>query len=388
MSPEQVKGEVVGPASDIFSTGVLFYELLTGTAPFSSTSATSIMYKIVHEEPRPPHLINPGVPANLEAVITRSTAKNPAARYENAGQMRDDIESGATPEASEVPSSQDGTMLRARPIEQAMPVSAMTPAPAMAVGEKKKRTGLWIGVGAGALVVVAAAVVVILLLINSKVFKIKTPSPNEAVENPMNVSLEVKNLSGIARVSLCVDGAEVKSLDASTYETQVEAGAQGEHTLLASAYSEGGAVLREASVKYTSKGGDNKPPPGGITDAEVRSFIEGWRVAWENMDQSGYFSKYDSSEFSYQNFDPSNPKTIGSYSEWLPYKQGIFSSNSYQRVTIIEPQNIQINGNTVTDSFHQTFASSSFGDNAMKTLMLKKLPDGRLVIYREESRPF
>ncbi|HEY5494240.1 MAG TPA: protein kinase, partial [Candidatus Anoxymicrobiaceae bacterium] len=274
MSPEQVKGEVVGPASDIFSTGVLFYELLTGTAPFSSTSATSIMYKIVHEEPRPPHLINPGVPANLEAVITRSTAKNPAARYENAGQMRDDIESGATPEASEVPSSQDGTMLRARPIEQAMPASAMTPAPSAAAAPPKKKTGLWIGVGAGALVILAGiALVVVLLVWAGKVgLTITKPTAGESVGNPMNVALKVKNQAKVDRIELYIDGTQTRTLNGTTSEAQIEPGGAGEHELRASAYNKGGAVLAEASSKYSSSGGGST---GGGGTGNYRADVVG-----------------------------------------------------------------------------------------------------------------
>jgi len=263
MSPEQVKGEVVGPLSDIFSTGVLFYELLTGTAPFSSTSATSIMYKIVHEEPRPPHLINPGVPPNLEAVITRATAKNPAARYESASEMKDDIESGATPATEAVPSSQDGTMLRARPIEQAMPAAAMTPTPA-AAGQPKKKTGLWIGVGAGALVVLAGiAVVVVLLLLGGKVgVTITKPTAGESVGNPMNVALTVKNPAKVDRIELYVDGAQTRTLSGTTSEAQIDPGGSGEHELRASAYDKAGAVLAEASSKYRSSGGGSTTTGG------------------------------------------------------------------------------------------------------------------------------
>jgi predicted Ser/Thr protein kinase len=256
MSPEQVKGEVVGPASDIFSTGVLLYELLTGTAPFSSTSATSIMYKIVHEEPRPPHLINPGVPPNLEAVITRATAKNPTSRYQSASEMKDDIESGATPEMEAVPSSQDGTMLRARPIEQAMPVSAMAPTPAVAAAPPKKKTALWIGVGAGALLVVAGVAVVLVFLLKGGVsLAIKTPTSGEKVSNPMTVSLSVGDPSKVDRIELYIDGTQTRTLSGTASEAQIDPGGAGEHELRASAYDKGGAVLADVTSKYTSEGG-------------------------------------------------------------------------------------------------------------------------------------
>jgi serine/threonine protein kinase len=253
MSPEQVKGESVGPPSDIFSTGVLFYELLTGTAPFSSTSATSIMYKIVHEEPRPPHLINPGVPPNLEAIIARATAKNPSARYASASEMREDIETGATPETGR-PSSYDGTMLRARPIEQAMPISAMAPTPAPS--EKKKHTGLIIGIASAAVVVAAGVALLLIFLLKGGVtMKITSPTASANVSNPMHVALSVSDPGKVAKVELYVDGTELKTIDGTPFEADLDPGAAGDHELRASAYDKNGVVLADVTSKYQSSGG-------------------------------------------------------------------------------------------------------------------------------------
>ncbi len=181
MSPEQVNGETVGPTSDIFSVGVLLYELLTGVAAFSSTSITSLMYKIVHEEPKPPHLINPGIPPYLEAVIARACEKSPARRYASAASMREDIESARAPERPAGRVAFDGTVLRAdasavqpqtvvrdgigaSPVPR--PEAAVPTAQQVTTGETtaKKRTALWAAVGVlGVLVVVGIAVAVVLL---------------------------------------------------------------------------------------------------------------------------------------------------------------------------------------------------------------------------------
>jgi serine/threonine protein kinase len=95
MSPEQVKGETVGPASDIFSTGTLLYEMVTGTPAFAGGSVTTIMYKVVHEDFTPPRLVHPGIPTYLEAVIGRATIKNPASRFASAALMREALEGKA-----------------------------------------------------------------------------------------------------------------------------------------------------------------------------------------------------------------------------------------------------------------------------------------------------
>lgn len=92
MSPEQVKGEVVGFQSDIFSVGILLYEILTGRPAFDGNSPTSVMYKVVHEQPPPPREFNLAVPHELEAVISRATAKVPSERYSSASEMAVDME--------------------------------------------------------------------------------------------------------------------------------------------------------------------------------------------------------------------------------------------------------------------------------------------------------
>jgi serine/threonine protein kinase len=248
MSPEQVKGEPVGPSSDIFSTGVLFYELLTGTAAFASTSATSIMYKIVHEEPRALHLINPGVPSNLEAVIAKATAKSPTMRYASAAEMRADLESGTSPAMPAQQVSHDGTVLRAAAMSQDMPGSAYTPAPAAAAPTPKKKTAVIVGVASGAVVLAAVIVVALVFLLGGSKVSLTITNPNEkSVTNPVTVRVDVKNPARVARLEISVDNHVQKVIESAPYEAQVETGA-GAHTILVTAYAKDNATLAEANV--------------------------------------------------------------------------------------------------------------------------------------------
>jgi beta-lactam-binding protein with PASTA domain/predicted Ser/Thr protein kinase len=92
LSPEQARGEQVDPRSDVYSTGCLLYELLTGTPPFTGDSAVSVAYQHVREDPIPPSRVNADVSPAIDAIVLKAMAKNPANRYQSAAEMRDDIE--------------------------------------------------------------------------------------------------------------------------------------------------------------------------------------------------------------------------------------------------------------------------------------------------------
>ncbi|HKE76339.1 MAG TPA: Stk1 family PASTA domain-containing Ser/Thr kinase [Acidimicrobiales bacterium] len=90
-SPEQARGAAVDPRSDLYSLGVVLYEMITGRPPFSGDSAVAIAYKHVQENPVPPRRIDPNLPETLEAITLKTLAKNPANRYPSAQDMRADL---------------------------------------------------------------------------------------------------------------------------------------------------------------------------------------------------------------------------------------------------------------------------------------------------------
>jgi serine/threonine protein kinase len=81
MSPEQVQGNPVDGRSDEFSLAVIAYEMITGEKPFSSEQLPTLVYKIVHEEPTAPHLLNPTLSWQVEVVLRKALEKDPEARY-------------------------------------------------------------------------------------------------------------------------------------------------------------------------------------------------------------------------------------------------------------------------------------------------------------------
>jgi serine/threonine-protein kinase len=87
LSPEQAQGQPVSPRSDLYSIGVMLYELLTGNVPFDAESPVTIALKHVSEDPLPPSQLNPEVPPALDAVVLRALEKEPAARFADADEF-------------------------------------------------------------------------------------------------------------------------------------------------------------------------------------------------------------------------------------------------------------------------------------------------------------
>src|SRR4051812_34484999 len=87
MSPEQVLGKTLDGRSDLFSVGVMLYEMITGERPFEGQSITTIMYKIVHETPIPPRKLDSTIHPGLSAVIEKSLAKAAEDRFPNGAEL-------------------------------------------------------------------------------------------------------------------------------------------------------------------------------------------------------------------------------------------------------------------------------------------------------------
>src|SRR5580765_858753 len=97
MSPEQVQGQAVDGRSDQFSLAVIAFEMLTGEKPYNGEHLTTVVYKIVAEEPVPPHRLNPGITGAVEVALSKALAKKPDARYRNCQEFVAALEAaGAT----------------------------------------------------------------------------------------------------------------------------------------------------------------------------------------------------------------------------------------------------------------------------------------------------
>lgn len=91
MSPEQIRGDQLDGRTDIFSFGVLFYELLTGTSPFNGDRVTTVIYKILHEDPSPIELEDTPFVDAIQQIVARCLAKDPATRYADFNAVARDL---------------------------------------------------------------------------------------------------------------------------------------------------------------------------------------------------------------------------------------------------------------------------------------------------------
>jgi serine/threonine-protein kinase len=114
-SPEQAKGETVDSRTDLYSTGVLLYEMLTGKPPFTGETAVSVAYQHVSETAPAPSLVNPNISAAIDSVVMKSLAKDKNARFQSAAEFRAALAAAVTGTSVDV--FEDGSQPPTAPLQ-------------------------------------------------------------------------------------------------------------------------------------------------------------------------------------------------------------------------------------------------------------------------------
>jgi serine/threonine-protein kinase len=159
LSPEQARGENVDARSDVYSTGVLLFELITGSPPFTGDSPVAVAYQHVRENAPPPSSLNPDVPPELDAIVLKAMAKNPANRYQSAGEMRADLIraiNGRPVEAEPVMTQDEVTTVLAGGARTGQYATTTTRRPGPPPPSKRS-PWFWVGIAAVCLLVLAGA---------------------------------------------------------------------------------------------------------------------------------------------------------------------------------------------------------------------------------------
>jgi hypothetical protein len=167
MSPEQARGDAVGPATDIYALGIVAYQMLSGQVPFRGTTPHAILYQQIHELPPPLRSVRSGLPPAVDSVLNAALAKEPRARYSSAGQFAQAL---AT------------TVAGGAPVPPPPPAKRTAPAPARP-GPSRRQPLLWLWVLA--IVAVAVVVLVAILLLGGGASPVDTTATEQALALPI-----------------------------------------------------------------------------------------------------------------------------------------------------------------------------------------------------------
>ncbi len=160
MSPEQFMGHPVDGRSDLFSCGVILYQLLTGEKPFTGETSTTIMYKVLREEPVAPSKLNVSLGPALDFVVKKALAKSPDQRFQSGREFAQALSDAIAGQMPATASIQAAAPLLFENQAAAQPKPVMRPAkseapPVSAAAARRSPAGLWVAGAAAAVAVVA-----------------------------------------------------------------------------------------------------------------------------------------------------------------------------------------------------------------------------------------
>jgi len=284
-SPEQARGEAVDARTDLYSTGVLLYEMLAGRPPFKGDTAVSVAYQHVSEKVQAPSTHNPEISAELDQVVLNALAKDREERFQTAEEFRDHLVAAAKGVAMK--KENNGQKTTVSPVQEALPTEVISSAEQdaffkelgvdSAAGEQttaikipgSKKTGrpstgmLW-GLGSGAAVILVGLIIWLLTLVGTV----------QPITNPTGAGIEVADVAG----SAYDDGSKVLREQGLLVLRLIETSDEVEEGIIIKTDPPAGTkVAAKTTIDvYVSSGkAEGKIPLlEGKTEAEARALLE------------------------------------------------------------------------------------------------------------------
>ncbi len=270
-SPEQARGESVDARTDLYSTGVVLFEMLTGQPPFRGENPVAVAYQHVNQVPPPPSSIVPAVSPAVDAVVAHSLSKDRAARYQTATEFRQDLEAaaaGSAPAARQVIPANDfnATLFGVNPT-----LTANSPASLRQLtidqDARNSRTQqrppvAWIWAGIALLLVIVIAVVVWTL----------TLPKDTGIDH--GLSVKVPNLKG---QSYDAAASKLKKLELDPVEQQVSSSTISPGAVISTTPGAGSSVGPHTSVTVTVSSGPSAvvvPNVAGLSVADATTALK------------------------------------------------------------------------------------------------------------------
>ena len=287
LSPEQARGEIVDARSDLYSTGCLLYELLTGQPPFTGDSAVAIAYQHVREIPKPPSSLAADVPESLDRVVLKALAKTRDDRYQDAAHMRTELlaaERGMAVSAPATDTWQSTTAMPSAtapsPAVPAPPPSAAPPqaGPEKAAEDKRPRRRWWVWLLLIILLILAGTIIG---MVASGRFPGGKPSPTPS---PTATAATVPDVSGMSE-----DDAKTAIEDLGLTFVKgddVSSDTVDEGLAVSSDPGAGTSAVLGADVTVSFSSGSatvKVPDVTGMTQSEARKEIENANLAWGDV---------------------------------------------------------------------------------------------------------
>lgn len=287
LSPEQARGEVVDTRSDLYSTGCLLYEMLTGKAPFTGDSALSVAYQHVSEVPTPPSAVTADIPDSVDRVVLKSLTKSRDDRYQTAAEFRSDLLSAVRGQAVTAPATTAYTVPAPAPTS-VLGAAGIPPAAMSAPSAVSAHTGDYQPYQTGQMPVqrrgfngwLWAIIIILLAVLGVIAFQVFTngdrPEPTPSIELVAIPDLEGLDQQGVR------DALEGRDLDM-TIEEPVESDEVESGLFVSSNPPVGSQVESGSTVEVTFSAGVGEatvPDVEGLSVDAARRAIEAEGLEW------------------------------------------------------------------------------------------------------------